>query len=134
VVSESPPLADRYGNSAQSKRVGRAWGWAGASFTVVALTAWMLWANPLEIGPSATARDIGHTIVDGTAVSVEFEATVTPGHSFACAVEALNTAFAIVGWKVIAFDASSTRSQTVSTVVKTTEPAVTGLVSNCWLT
>jgi hypothetical protein len=134
VVSESSPLADRYGNSAQSKRVRRAWAWAGASVTVVALTAWMLWANPLEIGPSATARDLGHTLMDGSAVSVQFEATVTPNHSFACAVSALNSAFAIVGWKVIAFDASSTRSQTVTTVVKTTEPAVTGLVSNCWLT
>lgn len=133
-MSESPSLANRYGNPAQSKRVSRAWAWVGASVTIVALTVWMLWANPLEIGPSASARDIGHAVVDGSAVSVEFEATVTPGHAYACAVSALNSAFAIVGWKVIAFDASSTRSQTVSTVVKTTEPAVTGLVSNCWLT
>lgn len=94
----------------------------------------MIWANPLEIGPSATARDIGHTIVDGSTVTVDFEVTVTPGHSFACAVEALNTVFAIVGWRVIAFDASSELSQTVSTLVKTTEPATTGFVTNCWLT
>jgi hypothetical protein len=134
VVSESPSLADRYGNSAQSKRARRAAAWVGASLTVVAIAAWMIWANPLELGPSANARDIGHTIVDSSTVSVDFEVTVTPGHPFACAVEALNTAFAIVGWRVIAFDASSTLSKTVTATVRTTEPAATGLVSNCWLT
>lgn len=133
-MSNSPSLADRYGNSAQSKRTGRIAAWVASLVTVVAIAAWMIWANPLELGPSASGRNIGHTIVDDSTVAVDFEATVTPGHAFACAVEAVNSAFAIVGWRVVAFDASSTLTQTISTTVKTTEPATAGLVSNCWLT
>jgi hypothetical protein len=59
---------------------------------------------------------------------------VTPGHEFACAIEAMNTGFAIVGWKVFTYPASDELTQTLQESVKTTEPATTGFVSSCWLT
>ena len=130
-MSAPVPLDDRYGRSTRSARGRRV---VIATVSVVgalALASWFLWANPLEIGPSATARDIGHRILDNSHVEVQFEATVTPGHPFACAIEAMNSSFAVVGWKVIAYPASTTLTTSFTEIVKTTEPAVTGLVANC---
>jgi hypothetical protein len=103
-------------------------------FTLVALVLWLILANPLKIGPSAQEQDLGHAVIDSSTVAVDFSVTVTPGHAFACAVQAVGSGFGVVGWKVFTYAASDTRTQTMSEIVKTTEPAMTGFVSSCWLT
>lgn len=133
-MSQPPSLNDRYGRSRSTIRRNAIAMWMFIAFVIVALIAWLLWANPLKIGPSAEARDIGHTVVDSGTVVVDFSVTVTPGHEFACAIEALNTGFAIVGWKVFVYPASDVLTQTIQETVKTTEQATTGFVSSCWLT
>lgn len=133
-MSQPPSLNDRYGRSRSTVRGNRLAMWMFVAFVIVALIAWLLWANPLKIGPSAEARDIGHTVVDSGTVVVDFSVTVTPGHEFACAIEAMNTGFAIVGWKVFTYPASDELTQTLQESVKTTEPATTGFVTSCWLT
>ena len=133
-MSQSSSLGDRYGTSKSATRGGRIALWILGGVTLVALALWLLWANPLRIGPSAQEQDLGHTVIDSSTVAVDFSVTVTPGHAFACAVKAVGAGFGVVGWKVFTYPASDTLTQTMSEVVKTTEPATTGFVSSCWLT
>lgn len=133
-MSQAHSLADRYGTSKSATRGRRIALWVLAGVATVAVVAWAVWANPFNIGPSAEGQDLGHVVVDASTVEVDFAVTATPGHAFACSVEALNTAFAVVGWKVFVYPASETRTQRFEESVKTTELATTGFVSKCWLT
>ncbi len=133
-MSQSHSLADRYGTSKSATRARRVTLWVLAVVALVAIVAWAVWANPLRLGPSAQGDDLGHAVVDASTVEVAFSVTATPGHAFACSVEALNTAFAVVGWKVFVYPASDSRIQRFEESVKTTELATTGFVSKCWLT
>lgn len=128
------PLEDRYGTSRSATRAGRVTMWVFAGVGLIALVVWLVWANPLKVGPSINAEDIGHTVISDRQVDVDFAVTVTVGHPFACAVKALNAGFGVVGWKVVAYPASDAHNQTLTVSVKTTEPPATGLVANCWLT
>ena len=125
-------LANRYGTKSSRRRL--AWIWGGsAGIVVVALVAWFVWANPLGVGPRATALDKGYVMSDDF-VTVSFTLTVTAGHSSACAVQALNTGFATVGWKVVTFPAGDGTPTDETVTVRVISPATTGLVSSCWLT
>jgi hypothetical protein len=39
-----------------------------------------------------------------------------------------------VGWKVVRLEPSEQRTRHLTEVVRTSEPAVTGLIYRCWLT
>ena len=67
-------------------------------------------------------------------VSVMFDLTVTEGHEAACAIQALNPDFAIVGWKVFVYPPSTERIRQITETITTSEFATTGLVYSCWLT
>ena len=95
--------------------------------------AWFVWANPIGWGPHAIATDTGFSI-DGDNVTVMFDVSITPDHAAACAVKALDKGFAVVGWKVITYAASSVDTRHDQVTLRVISPAVTGLVSSCWLT
>jgi hypothetical protein len=48
-------------------------------------------------------------------------------------VQALSDKFAVVGWKVIEVPPSDLANRSFTEVVRTSELATTGLISNCWL-
>ncbi len=135
-MSQDQQLADRYGRTAGTgARKKRNWIVASlASVIVVSLISWGIWTDAMGFGPSVSARDIGHSIIDDRTVSVDFELTATTGHEVACEIEAMNKSFTIVGWKVVVFPASTERIRVLREVITTSEPAVTGLVGTCWLT
>ena len=55
------------------------------------------------------------------------------GRAVDCAVEAQNSGFGVVGWKIVHLPASDQRSVTYTTSLATSERAVTGLIYRCWL-
>ena len=59
---------------------------------------------------------------------------MAPGTTASCALEALNEKYAVIGWKIVELPASSERTRSFTDVVRTSEPAVTGLIYRCWLT
>ncbi len=79
------------------------------------------------------ARDLGHRIIDDASVSVRWSLTIGPGSEARCAVQAMNSTFGTVGWKVVDIPASELVTREFTETVLTTERAVTGLIYRCWL-
>lgn len=129
-------LADRYGRP--EKKRGFVRSNLGVIITsaviIIALVWWAAATDALGFGPKVETRDLGYNNLTDTSVTVEFELTATPGHEVACAVQALNQSFAVVGWKVFVYKPSDQRIRDITETIKTSQPATTGLVYQCWLT
>lgn len=124
----------RYGRSPTRQRRGRLLGIVAAIGVTVVVVAWVVWVGLLGPNASLGSRDLGYSLVGDDAVEVRYEVTVAAGKTVSCAVQALNDTFAIVGWKVVAISASDTGTRQFRETLRTSEPAVTGLIYRCWLT
>lgn len=126
-------LATRYGRTPQAAQRSRAIGVVAALGFAVVLGAWLWWGGVLEQPAELQSRDIGHRVVDDSRVVVTYEITTAPGTAVACAVQALNASFGIVGWKVVGMEPSTVWTRTFEETLRTSEEAVTGLLYECWL-
>ena len=136
-------MTDLDARTALDERYGRTPSAAGRTRLVVVLSAiafavvfvlWLVWGGLLGAPAQFQANDTAHKVIGDSAVDVTWQFTVEPGTDARCAVQALNSTFAIVGWKVVDVPASTTRTRDLTERVLTTEPAVTGLIYRCWLT
>lgn len=126
-------LDRRYGRSRKEKMAGRLAGaFAGAVFAVI-LGAWLWWGGVLETPAQLQYRDISHEIPSSREVIVNYEVTAVPGTNISCAIQALNESFGIVGWKIEELGPAESWTRVYSTTLRTSEPAVTGLIYECWL-
>ena len=126
-------LDERYGRTPRSAKSNRTIGvLAGIGFAVV-LGAWLWWGGVLETPSQLQYRDVAHTIVDDTEVSVTYEITAAPGTEVSCAVHALNASYGIVGWRIVDIPAGERWTRVFDTTLRTSELAVTGLLYECWL-
>lgn len=130
----STDLDARYGRSPKAKRNNRVVVIAAAVGFVAVFAAWLVWGGLLEAPAQFEAKDTGYEIIDDTAVEVRWQFNVPENTDARCAVQALNSTFAIIGWKVVDVPASDQRNRDLSTTVRTTEQAVSGLIYRCWLT
>ena len=127
-------LDARYGRTASSaKRTRRIAIGAGILFVLV-FGAWLWWGGLLGAPAQFEARDTGHEIVSSSEVSISWQFTVEPGTSAKCALQALNEAYSIVGWRIVDLPPSDDRIRTLTETLRTAEPAVNGLIYRCWLT
>ena len=126
-------LDERYGRTARSARNNTVIGVVTAVGFAAVLGAWLWWGGVLETPSQLQYRDVAHTIVDETEVSVTYEITAAPGTEVACAVQALNARYGIVGWRIVEIPASDRWTRVFDTTLRTSEPAVTGLLYECWL-
>lgn len=135
-MSTQDTLADRYGRkttpaSPKKKTVVISL----ISAIMAGLILWWGTANDiLGAGPNASFRDTGFQDLTDSSITVNFELTATEGEEVACAIQAQNPQFAIVGWKVVIYPPSDIRIRSLSETLITSEPATTGLVAYCWLT
>jgi hypothetical protein len=127
-----PTIDQRYGRKTSPRGRRRALVILITAIGVLTV-AWFVWANPIDVGPQAVARDTGF-VLDDEQVTVMFDVSITPGYAGACAVQALDKSFAVVGWKVVTFASVSELTRSEEVTMRVTSPAVTGLVSSCWLT
>ena len=127
-------LDSRYGRTPERRRRSRLIGILAAAGVVAVVGAWVLWVGLL--GPSASlgSRDLGYVLDGDSAVEVRYEVTMDAGQTASCALEALNSDFGIVGWKVVDIPASDRGTRQFRETVRTSEQAVTGLIYRCWLT
>lgn len=125
-------LDERYGRTARPGRRRAFWitvGTLGAA-SVIAL-AWVTISNSTgTVGFDET----GHQIVDEHAVKVSFQVTPPRGAAFACAFEALDEQFGVVGFTVVDFPASESTTTPFTQTIPTVALATTGLVQACWVT
>ena len=127
-------LAERYGRTPRNARRTKIWAFVFGGAIVVVFAAWAIWAGLFQPTAAIETTAVGNIRVSDTAIRVKWELSVDPGRSTSCAVQALNSDFAIVGWKIIQVPPSESRSRTLSQVVRTSEPALSGLIYRCWLT
>lgn len=127
-------LDARYGRSPQRKRNNRVLVVTVALAFVAVFTAWLVWGGLLEAPAQFEAKDTGYELIDDSTVTVMWNFNVPENTDARCAVQALNSTFAIVGWKVVDVPASDLRNRALTETIRTTEQAVSGLIYRCWLT
>ena len=136
-VPADTSLANRYGAkkrrlTPKAKRiVGGAALAAGIGF--------LAWVSTSQSLSDVTFKDIGYSTTDATLAEVDFQVTREPGTAVKCAVKALDSKFAVVGWKVVDIppaeatetaDGGRTVAQRVA--VRTESLPVSGVVDSCW--
>ena len=131
-------LANRYGS--QKRRLSGASKRAIGIAALAAAVGFMAWVSTSSATSGVTFKDIGYSIPDATQAEVDFQVTREPGSAVKCAVKALDSKFAIVGWKVVDIppgepDGTADDGRTVSqrVVLRTESLSVSGLVDSCWV-
>jgi len=120
---------------------GKAKRWAGIAALAVGM-GFLAWVSTSNATSSVTFKDIGYRTTDATQAEVDFQVTREPGTAVKCAIKALDSKFAVVGWKVVdippgeqaqgqSTDGGRTLAQRV--VLRTESQAVSGVVDSCWI-
>ena len=132
--SDTSTIDSRYGRTPERRRRTRLVAILAGAGVLLVVTAWVLWVGLL--GPSASlgSRDLGYVIDGDSGVEVRYEVTMDAGQTASCALEALNSDFGIVGWKVVDIPSSQKGTRQFRETLRTSETAVTGLIYRCWLT
>ncbi|WP_043793830.1 DUF4307 domain-containing protein [Pseudarthrobacter chlorophenolicus] len=135
-------LANRYGGQKRRLTPAVKRAIAGGALAVgIGFLAWVSTSNSLS---AVTFKDVGYSTPDATVAEVDFQVTREPGTPVKCAVKALDSKYAVVGWKVVDIpadapegaektaDGGRTVSQRVT--VRTESLSVSGVVDSCWAT
>lgn len=127
-------LANRYGSPKRAlTRTAR------RNLLIAALAAgigFMGWISTSSATPDVTFKDIGYSTPDATLAELDFQVTKDPAAHAKCALKALDSKFAVVGWKVVDIGASAAdggRSTTHRAVLRTESQAVSAVVDSCWV-
>jgi hypothetical protein len=132
---ETDALAARYGRTRARRTRDRVLLVGAAVAFAVVLVAWVVWAGLDGQKPTVQATDTSHQLMnDERIVEVSWTLSVPPGNETACAVQALDEEFTIVGWKIVEIPASDRHLRTFTETVRVAREANTGLISSCWLT
>jgi hypothetical protein len=139
-------LANRYGGQKRAvggKAGGKTGGKTQRNLLIAALAVgigFLAWVSTSAAAESVSFKDIGYSTPDATLAQIDFQVTKNPGTSAKCAVKALDSKFAVVGWKVVDIgpndatagsDGGHTTAQRVE--LRTESQAVSAVVDNCWI-
>lgn len=127
----SQSLEDRY-NTGRRRNFDRRFGWGAAGVLVLAGVGFLLFSG-WQTTEQVSVQDIGFSAISDHEVQVKFEVTSNPQTRVACAIEALNTSKATVGWNVLELPVSENRIHTVTTKLMTTGPMTAANVRACWV-
>lgn len=91
---------------------------------------WTTGSNSLDdIGYDNT----GFEIIDEHTVMVSFQVGPPARAAFACALQALDEDFGVVGWRVVEFEALDATAKAFVEPIPTVARATTGVVDSCWV-
>lgn len=131
-------LANRYGGQKHAFR-----GKAKRNIVIAALLVaigLLAWFATSSSQSSVSFKDVGYSSTDATQSEVDFQVTKNPSATAKCAVKALDSKFAVVGWKVVQIGpntpkdgADGGQTTTQRTVLRTESEAVSAVVDNCWI-
>ncbi|WP_250447362.1 DUF4307 domain-containing protein [Actinotalea sp. C106] len=92
-----------------------------------------LWLGIGAARTPVTWSDVGFTLGDGEVEVVYEVVRLEPQTVVHCTIEALNGSYAQVGVLDVRVPPAEERSVRLASTVQTSEPAVTGVVSECWI-
>ncbi|MFA4841248.1 MAG: DUF4307 domain-containing protein [Agrococcus sp.] len=127
-------LAARYGRSRGLTRRQRLLGRSVGIGVLLLAVVGVWWVATDPASAQLQSRTIGFEPEDDTTIAVTFEVSVDAGTPVRCAVEALNGDYGIVGWIEVDLPPAEAHTTSHRVEVRTSEPAVNGLVSECWVT
>lgn len=130
-MTTTAELDARYGRTRNPARL-RVW-WITVAVFALALTGWLAWGILADGNTSVRADDTAFVIPDDHSVVVSFQVTAPVGASIACALEALDEEFGVVGWRVIVYPEFTSHAQAFTETIPTIAKATTGLVNSCWV-
>ena len=134
-VPANDVLDERYGRTRSHRTRDRVLLIGGAIAFAIGLVAWVVWAGLDGQKPQIEVTDTGHRLMnENRAVEVTWTLSVPPGNETACAVQAFNEDFTVVGWKIIEVPASDRHLRSLTETVRVAQEANTGLIYGCWLT
>ncbi|MGO3147049.1 MAG: DUF4307 domain-containing protein [Leucobacter sp.] len=128
-------VADRYG-AGRTKRFDRRFGWTVASvavavgLVVIAFGSWQ--QSTLEVKNISFTLDKDEAESGVYSATTRFEVNAPPGTKVSCAVEALNTSKATIGWNVVNLPVIETRTQDATVRLVTIGPATAVNAKSCW--
>nr|WP_269439130.1 DUF4307 domain-containing protein [Arthrobacter sp. zg-Y820] len=93
--------------------------------------AWIAVPSP---GGDVTFKDVGFSIPDSGSAVIDFQVTKDRDVTATCAVQALNDAYAVVGWKQITIGPAEEETTGQRVAIRTDSLGVTGGVNACWIT
>ncbi|UOE45697.1 DUF4307 domain-containing protein [Agromyces larvae] len=130
----SAALDARYGRTRPNRTRDRLLIVGAAVFAAIVIVAWVVWAGLDGSTPQVQATDLAHELLpDERAVEVTWKLSVPPGTETACAIQALNEDYTVVGWKIVEIPASDAPIRNFTERVRTAMEANTGLVAQCWV-
>lgn len=124
-------LDERYGRGRASRR--RLFVWIVFGVIVAAATGALAWTTVSTAASDVDADVLAFSLVDQHSARVSFQVTGHADREVACAIEALDEDFGIVGWKVVVYPPSGEQIRVYDVSVPTVGLATTGLVNSCWL-
>jgi Domain of unknown function (DUF4307) len=127
-------LNARYGRTANRRKRNLVFALAFGGAILLVFAAWAIWVGLFQPTAAVEYVDVGNVAVSSNQIQVRWELSVDTGKPTECAIQALDENFGIVGWKIVSIPPSSTRSRTLTSVVRTAQHAVSGNIYQCWLT
>lgn len=100
---------------------------------VVAALAWFIWARPVDPRTAIEWSDLSYSVQGDVEATMTWRLVVEPGREVSCALNALNTDYAIIGWRIVNVPASADAVRDITETVRTTEHAATAGVYGCWI-
>ncbi|MER7796707.1 DUF4307 domain-containing protein [Microbacterium sp. NPDC096154] len=125
-------LDDRYGRTRNPAR--RRLLWIGGIALAAAGAGWLGWTAVANSIDAVSVDGLGFEVRDEHTVQVSFQLTAPAGRSVACAVQALDQEFGVVGWKIVEYPGGDDHRMRFTETVPTVAEATTGLVESCWVT
>ncbi|MGO4492933.1 DUF4307 domain-containing protein [Arthrobacter sp. 2YAF22_2] len=131
-------LANRYGGQkrALSGKTRRAVLVAGVAVGI----GFLAWVSTSAATESVSFKDLGYSTPDATSAEIDFQVIKNPGTAAKCAVKALDSKFAVVGWKVVDIGpnaaedgADGGRTTVHRTTLRTESQSVSAVVDGCWI-
>ena len=126
-------LNARYGRTSNRRRRTIIFAIIFGGAILIVFAAWAIWVGLFQPTASIDFDSTGQSSVASNELKVNWQVSVKPGTVTECAIQALDTNFGIVGWKIVVLGPSALSSRRVSTVVRTAQPAVEGNVYQCWI-
>jgi len=124
-------LDERYGRRTATRRTRIAWIALIAVAAVVVI--WFGWSTVTDPNNGVKADGTAFHLEEHSA-TVDFQLTAPIGATVACAIEALDEEYGVVGWKIVEYEASEAHTRAFSETVPLVAEATTGLVNSCWVT
>lgn len=124
-------LDDRYGRTASRRSRRLAWiGFGTAAALAVGAFGWMTVTNEMY---KVSFDGLGFQVNDAHSVTVSFQFSSRPGEDVTCVLEAMDTEFGVVGFRVVQYQADDSHQRNVVETIRTVGEATTGLVQGCWV-